>query len=63
MEVDLLLEVQLLQRLKQNLGVAVVLHFCLVRLLRVQTEALAGKSSTDAAGSLLGAGLGDRHEL
>ena len=65
-EVDQVVDAQLLQLQHhsaevgaEDLGVGVVLHFRLVCLLRVQTEALTGTSSPGAACSLLGAGLGD----
>lgn len=43
----------------QNLGVRVILHFVLVRLFRVQSEALSGPGTTGSAGPLLSAGLAD----
>ena len=47
----------------QNLRIRLILHFALVRLLRVQAKALAGARSTGATGSLLGARLRDgRHQ-
>ena len=44
----------------QDLGIRVLLHLVLVRLLGVEAETLPGLRSTGSSGSLLRRGLGDR---